>query len=109
MISSIRNTIKNYKNIESKLYSNLTRNNTQLNSLKFNAVIKADFHRLIKKDNNINLLSSNRTFQEKEKQKNLISIRSFNYNFKNNVKLSETSSDKSIKISYYFLFFENFI
>jgi len=94
MISLLRNNLKSYKNMESKLYSNIIIQNTQLYGLKFNVAIKANFHSLFKKDNyNYN----NRIFYETEKQNSLLKIKSFNFNFKNNVKLNESISiDKSI-------------
>jgi hypothetical protein len=87
MISSLRNILKNYRNIESKFNFNFLTKNFELNNFKLNTSVNAQFHSLIIIDNYANPSLKNRMFQEKEKS--FLRTNKFNFNFRNDMKLDE--------------------
>lgn len=95
MISSIRNSLKNCRNTETKLYSNLITKAFKLNSIKLNSSINVQFHTLINSSENANLNIKNRINKEKENQKNIfLKLNKFTFSIKNNIKSFDDNSYK---------------
>lgn len=108
MISSIINSLKHCRNLESKLYSSLIAKNCEFTSFRLHSDLNAHFHSLNTKENfrNLNVNKNQRTFANAPERNNLFRVNKYDFNFKNNVKLSENSDDRSKQIFQLFYFSE---
>jgi len=90
-----KNLLKNYQNIEKNLTTNSNKRIKHFKYINFQNALSSNFHSLLTKKNIIDQLIIHTNSNKKEKKIFFFNLSSFNYNFKNNIKLSENYENRS--------------